>query len=158
MFENPMRGRSARNFTTNALKILDLKSSSEQIFSKNWRWVPLKHYFSPCVKRQSLAWNGQQTEWNIVHKLSPFYLQKPAYGSMPLEPAETTARSNFPESRVAFSKVQAKLNTDETFLWLGQNILAKLQFNHAITYLSTPCANHTITHFRNTDKTIHNHA
>ena len=24
-------------------KILDLKSSSEQIFSKNWRWVPLKN-------------------------------------------------------------------------------------------------------------------
>ena len=33
MFENPRRGRQARNFTTNAPKILDLKSSSEQIFS-----------------------------------------------------------------------------------------------------------------------------
>ena len=33
MFENPRRGRQARNFTTNAAKILDLKSSSEQIFS-----------------------------------------------------------------------------------------------------------------------------
>ena len=32
MFENPRRGRQARNFTTNASKILDLKSSSEQIF------------------------------------------------------------------------------------------------------------------------------
>ena len=32
MFENPRRGRQARNFTTNVLKILDLKSSSEQIF------------------------------------------------------------------------------------------------------------------------------
>ena len=31
MFENPMRGRQARNFTTNVPKILDLKSSSEQI-------------------------------------------------------------------------------------------------------------------------------
>ena len=41
MFENPRRGRQARNFTTNVLKILDLKSSSEQIFSENWRWVPL---------------------------------------------------------------------------------------------------------------------
>ena len=41
MFENPRRGREARNFTTNGPKILDLKSSSEQIFSKNWRWVPL---------------------------------------------------------------------------------------------------------------------
>ena len=42
MFENPRRGRQARNFTTNGPKILDLKSSSEQIFSENWRWVPLK--------------------------------------------------------------------------------------------------------------------
>ena len=35
MFENPRRGRQARNLTTNAPKILDLKSSSEQIFSRN---------------------------------------------------------------------------------------------------------------------------
>ena len=41
MFENPSRGRQARNFTTNVPKILDLKSSSEQIFFENWRWVPL---------------------------------------------------------------------------------------------------------------------
>ena len=34
MFENPRRGRKARNFTTNAPKILDLKSPSEQIFSR----------------------------------------------------------------------------------------------------------------------------
>ena len=34
MFENPRRDRQARNFTTNAPKILDLKSSSEQIFSR----------------------------------------------------------------------------------------------------------------------------
>ena len=41
MFENPRRGRLARNFTTDVSKILDLKSSSEQIFSENWRSVPL---------------------------------------------------------------------------------------------------------------------
>ena len=34
MFENPKRSRQAKNFTTNAPKILDLKSSSEQIFSR----------------------------------------------------------------------------------------------------------------------------
>ena len=34
MFQNPRRGRQARNFTTSAPKILDLKSSSEQIFSR----------------------------------------------------------------------------------------------------------------------------
>ena len=43
MFENPRRGRQTRNFTTNVPKILDLKSASEQIFSENWRWVPLFH-------------------------------------------------------------------------------------------------------------------
>ena len=32
MFENPRRGRQARNFTTNVSKILDPKSSPEQIF------------------------------------------------------------------------------------------------------------------------------
>ena len=42
MFKNPRRGRRARNFTTNVPKILDLKTSSEQIFSENCRWVPLK--------------------------------------------------------------------------------------------------------------------
>ena len=31
MFENPRRGRQARNLTTNVPKILDLKSSSEEI-------------------------------------------------------------------------------------------------------------------------------
>ena len=41
MLENPRRGWQARNFTTNVPKILDLKSSSEQIFSENCRWVPL---------------------------------------------------------------------------------------------------------------------
>ena len=41
MFENPRRGSQARNFTANVPKILDLKSSSEQIFSENCRWVPL---------------------------------------------------------------------------------------------------------------------
>ena len=48
MFENPRRDRQARNFTTNAPKILDLKLSSEQIFSKNWRWVPLRYFSVYC--------------------------------------------------------------------------------------------------------------
>ena len=34
LFENPRRGMQARNSTTNVPKILDLKSSSEQIFSR----------------------------------------------------------------------------------------------------------------------------
>ena len=56
MFENPRRGRQARNFKTNVPKILDLKLSTEQIFSENWRWVPLCYdifvnsCFSSCGK------------------------------------------------------------------------------------------------------------
>ena len=49
MFENPRRGRQARNFKTNVPKILGLKSSSEQIFSENSRWVPVTF----CGKRES---------------------------------------------------------------------------------------------------------
>ena len=41
MFENARRGRQARNVTKNVPKILALKSSSEQIFSEDCRWVPL---------------------------------------------------------------------------------------------------------------------
>ena len=49
MFENPSRGRQARNCTKNIPKILDLKSSSEQIFSKNYRWVPLRNFMNRIV-------------------------------------------------------------------------------------------------------------
>ena len=35
MFENPMRGRQAKHITTNVPKILDLKSSSKQLFPEN---------------------------------------------------------------------------------------------------------------------------
>ena len=50
MFENPRRGRQARSFTTNVPKILNLKSSSEQIFSENCRWVPLTTIRRGCAK------------------------------------------------------------------------------------------------------------
>ena len=54
MFENPRGGRQARNFTTNAPKILDLKSFSEQILSKNWPWVPLVSVDSVMFWQKSL--------------------------------------------------------------------------------------------------------
>ena len=79
MFENPRRGRQARNFTKNVPKILDLKSSSEQIFSDNWRWVPLKKKNALsslledtfcCQKRRCCATNfsfGIQNECYMSH-------------------------------------------------------------------------------------------
>ena len=63
--------------------------------------------------------------------------QRLDYGSMPLEPAETRSRSNFPESRVTFSKVRsAKLDTDETILISRHRPFWR------------KCGNHTITQFR----------
>ena len=41
MFEILGEAGKQGHFTTNAPKILDLKSSSEQILSENCRWVPL---------------------------------------------------------------------------------------------------------------------
>ena len=85
--------------------------------------------------------------------------QRLAYGSKPLEPAETRPRSNFPESTNAFSKVQsAKLKTDVTISMSSTDYFGETALKQDITYLSTPCGNHTITLFRGTDKAIHNQA
>ena len=78
---------------------------------------------------------------------------------MPLEPAEIRPRFNFPESTNAFSKVRSpKLDTDITVLMPSTDYIGESALKQDITYLSTPCGNHTITHFRGTDKAIHNHA
>ena len=61
MFENPRRGMQARNFTTNVPKILDLKSSSEQIFFRKLSLgapercsIPFYSHF-PDIKEGSLG-------------------------------------------------------------------------------------------------------
>ena len=57
MFENPRTGRQARHFRTNVPKILDLKRSSEQIFSENWRWVPLLcHSLAALYRTRRKRW------------------------------------------------------------------------------------------------------
>ena len=58
MFENPRRGKQARNLTTNVPKILDLKSSPEQIFSEIWRWVSLTIRYEKNVKQ--ITWLTQR--------------------------------------------------------------------------------------------------
>ena len=66
MFENPRRGRQARNFTTNVPKILVLKSSSEQIFSRK---LPLgapgvtssnrtRHFCQHFMRRTTQHWTS----------------------------------------------------------------------------------------------------
>ena len=63
MFKNPRRGRQPKNFTTNVPKILDLKSSSEQIFSENCRWVP------PLIDRfQKDAIKFEKTQFQLFQR------------------------------------------------------------------------------------------
>ena len=57
MFENPRRGRQARNFTTNAPKILDLKSSSEQIFSRKLPLGAPEKQTDPYVEEKIMSKN-----------------------------------------------------------------------------------------------------
>ena len=65
--ENPRRGRQARNFTTNVPKILDLKSSSEQIFSKNRRWVPLSRVqIHDHARKISILFASYQLAFNYL--------------------------------------------------------------------------------------------
>ena len=77
---------------------------------------------------------------NIVHNLSPcLHKDWPIFGSMSLEVAETRPRSNFPESRNAFSKVRsAKLNTDVKMLMPGTDYFGETALKQDIIYLSTP--------------------
>ena len=64
MVENPRRGRQARNFTTNVPEILDLKSSSEQIFS------PKLSLGAPDTKLQ--VTNTKNDLWNTVRLTASF--------------------------------------------------------------------------------------
>ena len=65
MFENPRRGRQARNFTTNVSKILGLKSSSEQIFSRK-----LSLGAPVFISTQSSIFLKEETDWELTTSLS----------------------------------------------------------------------------------------
>ena len=58
MFENPRRGRQARNFTTNVPKILDLKSSSEQIFFRKLSLGAPEHLSLTSTTSSAVAWSN----------------------------------------------------------------------------------------------------
>ena len=53
MFENPRRSRQARNFTENDPKILDLKSSSEQIIFRKLSLGAPEHVVIEVPERTS---------------------------------------------------------------------------------------------------------
>ena len=61
MFENPRRGRQARNFTTNASKILHLKSSS--------RKLPLG---APAQCRAVVELQSSQLSTAVARRLKPY--------------------------------------------------------------------------------------
>ena len=77
MLENPRRDRQARNFTTNAPKILDLKWSSEQIFSRK---LPLGAPVITLVVNISTCtynWKGFINEFTFpahLYLVSQYYL------------------------------------------------------------------------------------
>ena len=64
--ENPRGGREARNFTTNVPEILDFKSSSEQIFCKTWRWVPLISWGVNIIHKQDASFEGTLSTINFM--------------------------------------------------------------------------------------------
>ena len=65
IFENPRRGRQARNFATNVPKILVLKSSSEQIFSRKLPLgAPVKRVFN--VFRSKLSLGAPESSLQIL--------------------------------------------------------------------------------------------
>ena len=71
MFENPRRGRQARNFTTNVPKILDLKSSSEQVFSVGCPCdhLLLKTSFLVTITKTCLKMRARETATENVRSL-----------------------------------------------------------------------------------------
>ena len=99
MFENPRRGRQARNFTTNVPKILDLKSSSDQIFSKNGRWVPLKKNDFPLNEFRKLNHSKISSLHCFVRRMWWYCLRTPLVRSIILRrkarPGRTTEHAKF---------------------------------------------------------------
>ena len=73
VFENPRKSRQAGNFTTNVPKILDPKSSSEQIFSDNWRSVPLIDAKWPETPFASPKWHTLKDWQNSFETSGRFF-------------------------------------------------------------------------------------
>ena len=90
MFENPRRGRQARNFTTNVPKILVLKSSSEQIFSRK---LPL----GARGIRARPIWNYRPDCWIILlHSvLLPSLIVETNFKAKPLQFAKKVQNNSF---------------------------------------------------------------
>ena len=90
------------------------------------------------------------------------YAQRMAYGSVPLEPAETRPRSNFSESSVSFSKLRsAKLNTDVTISmpgtdYFGETSLKLNNTSHTCQHHAEITQSHTFAALIRLSTTTHN--
>ena len=80
MFKNPRRGRQARHFTTNVPKILDLKSSSEQIFCRKLSLgAPDKVRFQDLIISPGIAVVknrdvlADKARWNVIKEFSQIW-------------------------------------------------------------------------------------
>ena len=80
MFENPRRSRQPRNFTTNVPKILDINSSSEQIFC--WKLslgAPDKVRFQDLIISPGIAVVknrdvlADKARWNVIKEFSQIW-------------------------------------------------------------------------------------
>ena len=97
-----------------------------------------------------------------MHKLSPSYMQKPTYGAMPLEPAETRPRSNFCESRVAFpryNQLTAKhrrnnINGWHRIFWRNRSSTTR---SHTCQHHAEITQSHTFAALIRLSTTTHNH-
>ena len=87
MFENPRRGRQARNFTRNVPKILDLKSASEKRFFRNLMLtyggvcLIIRHYqtygtYFPLHRGERR--NPSKLSDNVLESIELFKLMKPS--------------------------------------------------------------------------------
>ena len=130
MFENPRRGRQARNVTTNDPKILDFKSSSEQIFSKTCRWVSLivAAVDSICKKRQRKLSHSRWVDRN--KQSSTFLLRIGTLFSLPLFFTLVAASiSHFHHSRHKIFMSFLKRNWSSWFFMSGSSSFSIIHTN-----------------------------
>ena len=127
--ENPRRGRQARNLTTNVPKILDLKSSSEQIFSNSCSWVLLflLHLFATVLLR-TLALFG--------HEACAFILVPGFLALQPMDICVDRGRFRTHFTSVKFSKNPSAKTLENCFIHKSSTGSAKR--NEKNSYYSPP--------------------
>ena len=127
MFENLRRGRQARNFTTNVPKILVLKSSFEQIFSRKLPLGAPDNIF----RFQSIKLNSgfQSPAFRILPKKFPWF--------------QILQAKTFPgrESRLPYVGINCSfdifvLNTEHTFHWACSFSSFQQGWQASLPYLS----------------------